>query len=201
MERRSGKRRYLEIEMIKEEQKEEFEITITKEELEALKRRRKKKLAKEEEKRQRAYYIKCREEIQEREKKFLDELKDHAAPTPFDKVIKDTIISTDEKSHIPKFKGENPVRAREGILQLCDKLFFLLTGEKLTDNLEVDEIVATSRSAVENMRLLTTYQLGLRELAAIQYAIIPTVKALEECRDVFYDAVENEKENEERGGR
>jgi hypothetical protein len=157
---------------------------------------------KKERKKEDAYFKKRNEEIQEREKKFLAELKDHAAPSPFDKVIKDTIISTVEKHHIPDFKGKkNPYRARDDIVVLCDKLFKLLTGEKLTYNLEVDELVATSRSTLEYMRLLTTYRVGMRDIAAVQYAIIPTVKALQECRDIFYEAAENEKEKEKRGGR
>jgi hypothetical protein len=107
---------------------EEDESSL-REEFEEFKRKKKLKAAKEEGKKQDAYFKRRNKEMNEIQKKIIEEHKDRAAQSPSEKMIKDTMRSAAESVVIPDFIGkENPFKARREITGLCHKLFELLTG-------------------------------------------------------------------------
>lgn len=91
----------------------------------------------------------------------------------------------------------SPVRAREQIISLCDKLFELLSGDKLNmGDLAASETIAKSKAAKINMEEIAAFYAYASDRAAQQYAVIPTAVLLSHYRDILYEAVERAKKNE-----
>lgn len=89
-----------------------------------------------------------------------------------------------------------PVFAREEINQLTDRMFKLITGKKMTNDLHKDEEIAESKASIGNMTSLAKISLAPRELAALQSSINPLSKALNKFVQIIYQAVEDEETKE-----
>jgi len=94
--------------------------------------------------------------------------------------------------NVPDFET-NPVRAREEINRVGERLFQLITGGEI-NMADSDRSLqfASSKKAKGNMNDLVKYHMGPHDLAALQYTIIPLQHALTIFQEVLYDAVEDE---------
>jgi ParB-like nuclease domain len=92
---------------------------------------------------------------------------------------------------------ENPVRAREKIIDYAEKMYKLLTGVEMNSNINTAETQAVSEQSVHNMKEVCSYRLGLRELPALEGAVAPLQKALDKFVDVMYDVGDAERKKNE----
>jgi len=88
-------------------------------------------------------------------------------------------------------KETNAVRARDQIIRQCAALFKLLTNTDLDmSDIEHGQLQARTNNARDNMKNIASYNIGPRELAALQNAVSPAAEILNHFEEILYNEAE-----------